>query len=94
MKNYKDMYPENMIIEQLHEKSGMERMLNYFLKQRKLNSFLYIDDSGVFISLTRKDEHKECFCFTNFTHIFDIMNYISTYVSEHGGIKQWQIPKN
>lgn len=83
-----------MIIEQVHENGGMERMLKYFLNQRKLNSFLYIDDNGVFISLTRKDAYKAVFCFTNFTHIYDIMHCISTYVSEHGGIVQWQIPKN
>lgn len=94
MKNYKDMYPENMIIKQAHEIEDKVRILKNSFNVRKIRAEMIYDTDGVVIVVKRKDGYQALFYYKNPILICHIFSSILFYISEHGGIEQWQIPKN
>ena len=94
MKNYKDIYSENFIIKQVYEFADKVRIVKDFLKDRRFNAVACYDTDGVYICMTRKDGYQVLFYYKNPIYTADIISDIATYLSKHGGIKQWQIPKN
>ena len=94
MKNYKDIYSENFIIKQVYEFTDKVRILKDFLKDRRFNAVVCYDTDGVCICMTRKDGNQALFYYQNPIYTPNIISDIATYLSKHGGIKQWQTPIN
>ena len=88
------MYSENMIIKREHEIDEKLKMLKLLFKQRKLNSSVYYSEGWLIVALTSKDGDQLAFYYQNPILVFYIFYSILTYLSEHGGIEKWQIPKN
>lgn len=77
-----------------HKRNYNLRKIKWLIKDRELNGSFFYYKGLVVIYLIRKDGFAVSLYFEDSIEFADI--YLSTlkYLAEHGGIEQWQIPKN